>query len=277
MGPGQDHRRRPRAAARPRLQRLIRSTLVTQRVVEVAPARLDGWLDRLRRQQPRRPPAGRRGRAFRPRPARRRARAARRVCRGRGLGRPAHRPQGRHPLRAVPHGRRRLEPAALRPPPGEPGRRAGRCRRRSTRVRLLTGIRPAGVGARWRQGAGGEPARGPAAGRHPRPAAARALRPARPAPRRAREAPSSAAARCASPSTSSRLGSTRPVAADEGVALVEVAGLEALEEPALARLGRAVRPALGVDPALGGLLDAVVADRGGRRQRVLDVLRRSAA
>ncbi len=34
-------------------------------------------------------------------------------------------------------------------------------------VRLLTGIHPAGRRARWRQGARREPARGPAAGRHP--------------------------------------------------------------------------------------------------------------
>src|SRR6478735_5805400 len=60
----------------------------------------------------------------------------------------------------------------------------------------------------------------------------------------------------------------------EGVALVEVAGLEALEEPALTGLGGAVRPALGVDPALGGLLDAVVAHCGGRGEGVLDVLGR---
>ena len=69
VGPGQDHRRRPRAAARPRLQHLTRSRLVTSRVVEVgpgAPRRLAGT---VRRQQPRRPPAGRRGCAFRPRPA----------------------------------------------------------------------------------------------------------------------------------------------------------------------------------------------------------------
>jgi hypothetical protein len=41
VGPGQDHRGRPRAAAGPRLQPLSR------RVVEVAPERLDGWLARF--------------------------------------------------------------------------------------------------------------------------------------------------------------------------------------------------------------------------------------
>ncbi|CDZ88194.1 hypothetical protein RHRU231_390111 [Rhodococcus ruber] len=44
------------------------------------------------------------------------------------------------------------------------------------------------------------------------------------------------------------------------------------EEPLLPLFGRAVRPALGVDPPAGGGLDPVVADGGGRRQGVADVL-----
>ena len=52
VGPRQDHRRRPRAAARPRLQHLIRDVLVTTRLVEVAPARLDGWLERFAANNP---------------------------------------------------------------------------------------------------------------------------------------------------------------------------------------------------------------------------------
>jgi hypothetical protein len=46
VGSGQDHRGRPRAAARPRLQPL------TRRVVEVAPERLDGWLARFEAANP---------------------------------------------------------------------------------------------------------------------------------------------------------------------------------------------------------------------------------
>src|SRR5919106_4313350 len=60
-------------------------------------------------------------------------------------------------------------------------------------------------------------------------------------------------------------------AAREGVARVRALTLEPADEPALSLLRRAVRPALGRDPALRPLLDAVVADRGGRVERVLDV------
>ena len=60
-------------------------TLVTSRVVEVAPARLDGWLERFAANNPDGPPAGRRRAAVRPRPARRRPRPTRWVCRGRRL------------------------------------------------------------------------------------------------------------------------------------------------------------------------------------------------
>src|SRR3546814_4237821 len=57
----------------------------------------------------------------------------------------------------------------------------------------------------------------------------------------------------------------------EGVAAVRIAGLVAGEEPALALLGRAVGPRVGVDLAGGGLLDAVVADRSSGAECVLDV------
>src|SRR5215211_4393515 len=64
--------------------------------------------------------------------------------------------------------------------------------------------------------------------------------------------------------------------AGEGVAVVGLAALEASAEPATALLRRAVRPPLRIDLALRGLLDAVVADGGGRVERLVDVLLRDA-
>ena len=58
----------------------------------------------------------------------------------------------------------------------------------------------------------------------------------------------------------------------EGVARVRVAGLEALLQPLLAVGRRPVGPALRVDLTLHPLLDPVVADRGRRVDRVVQVL-----
>src|SRR4029453_11276112 len=57
----------------------------------------------------------------------------------------------------------------------------------------------------------------------------------------------------------------------EGVAVGGIAGVVAGPEPALALLGRAVRPGLGPDVDPGLLLEPVVADSFGRGQALLDV------
>src|SRR6476646_2334813 len=57
----------------------------------------------------------------------------------------------------------------------------------------------------------------------------------------------------------------------EGVAGVRVAAVEAGPEPVRALLGRPVRPRLRIDACTGGLLDSVVAHRGGGGQRLLEV------
>src|SRR5919106_2989392 len=57
----------------------------------------------------------------------------------------------------------------------------------------------------------------------------------------------------------------------ERVAGVRARTLEPADEPALSLLRRAVRPVLGCDATLRPLLDAVVADSGGRVERVLDI------
>src|SRR3954452_5843332 len=57
----------------------------------------------------------------------------------------------------------------------------------------------------------------------------------------------------------------------EGVAAVRVAGVVPVAEPVLALGGRAVRPRLAVDAPGRGPLDAVVTDRGGGVEPVLDV------
>ena len=72
-----------------------------------------------------------------------------------------------------------------------------------------------------------------------------------------------------------KIPGTRPNRSDvaaEGVAGVGVAGPVAGREPALPLLGGAVRPGLRADPALGALLDPVVADRRRGVERDLDVL-----
>src|SRR5690606_3364790 len=59
--------------------------------------------------------------------------------------------------------------------------------------------------------------------------------------------------------------------ARERIALAQVAALEAAAEPAHALLGAAVGEALRRDAALGLFLQAIVADRRGRRQRRFEV------
>src|SRR3954454_760628 len=60
----------------------------------------------------------------------------------------------------------------------------------------------------------------------------------------------------------------------ERVAGVGIARFESREEPVLALLGGAVGPRLGIDLALGLLLDSVVADGRSRAQRLIDLILR---
>nr|WP_284287063.1 hypothetical protein [Angustibacter aerolatus] len=98
-------------------------------------------------------------------------------------GEPA-RAQDRHPLRAVAHRGRWLVAAALRPPPRQPGRRAGRGggRRRGPAPRRARARR---TRARRRRLARRRGARRPQAARAGRPAPRPAARRRRPPPRRA--------------------------------------------------------------------------------------------
>ena len=55
----------------------------------------------------------------------------------------------------------------------------------------------------------------------------------------------------------------------EGVAVVGITGVVSGGQPPLAALRRSVGPAVGADPALGGLLDPVVADDLGGVERLV--------
>src|SRR5262249_18464692 len=68
-------------------------------------------------------------------------------------------------------------------------------------------------------------------------------------------------------------GSTSAEDLLEGVALVEVAAVEAAAEPGHALLGRAVGECLRIDSPLRLLLDAIVPNRRRRIQRLLDLVR----
>ena len=138
VGPRQDHRRRPRAAARPRLQPLSpRRPADPGR--ESSRSRPSGSTAGSSGSPPTTPDAESPQRVtareeFPHDPFGRRCSSG---AAGMPWGWPAaagvHRVQGRQAARPVAHRRRRLVPAALRPATGQPGRRAGRARSPSTR------------------------------------------------------------------------------------------------------------------------------------------------
>ena len=185
VGPRQDHRRRPRAAARPRLQHLIRDPRDHTASSRSRPRASTAGSSASAANNPDGPQRVAGVARFDHDPlavvlVRRGGYAV-----GRRLGRPAHRPQGRAPATSS-RAPRPVAGASSASPAAGPTRPTGSsARRSSTRCGCSTGIRPAGVVLGGDKALVATPARGPSAGRPARPAAARALRPARPAPRRA--------------------------------------------------------------------------------------------